>query len=264
MITPFTANWHTHTARCKHATGDIDDYCRAAVDAGLTTLGFSDHTPLPDDHWLFVRMAPEELPGYRQAIADARTRFSGLNLYTGLECEYLPELGGYYREELLGRQRMEFLVAAVHWFPYRGEWPSAHSRETANDVKALTAYTRHIVDCMASGLFLYTAHPDGFGMFYDCWDAETAAASRDIAQAARQYQVPLEINAYGLRKPHMMTADGERPVYPWEPFWDVVAACDAPAVINSDAHRPEDIIGRVDEAQYLAERCGVRLVSLSV
>ena len=26
----FRHNFHTHTYRCKHATGDVDDYCRAA------------------------------------------------------------------------------------------------------------------------------------------------------------------------------------------------------------------------------------------
>ena len=29
------ANHHTHTYRCKHATGDVDDYCRAARRAEL-------------------------------------------------------------------------------------------------------------------------------------------------------------------------------------------------------------------------------------
>lgn len=258
--TSWKSNWHTHTFRCKHATGDVADYCRAAEEAGLTTLGFSDHMPLPGGRWPSVRMLPEELPGYCHAIQQARTVFPGLRLHAGLECEYLTELGGYYREELLGREGLEYLVGAVHWFPYRGEWPSAHSRETANDPRALAAYAAHLVDMIASGLFAFIAHPDGFGMFYDEWDAETAAATRDIAQAAADADVPLEINAYGLRKPLLATPSGERPAYPWAPFWEVAAACGAPAMVNSDAHRPEDIAGKVDEALALAARSGVRLV----
>ncbi|MDD5705792.1 MAG: histidinol-phosphatase [Kiritimatiellae bacterium] len=261
LKTAFTANWHTHTWRCKHATGDVADYCRAAVDAGLTVLGFTDHMPLPNRRWISVRMSAEELPGYCQAIEEARPQFPGLRLHAALECEYLTELGGYYREELLGTHGLSYLAGAIHWFPYKDEWPSAHARDTANDPHALVAYTRHLLQMIASGLFAYIAHPDGFAMFYDCWDAETAAAARDIAQAARDANVPLEINAYGLRKPYMSTPDGERPVYPWAPFWDVVAACGAPAIVNSDAHRPEDIVGKVDEALALAARSGVRLVS---
>lgn len=258
----WTANWHTHTFRCKHASGDVADYCRAALSAGLTRLGLSDHMPLPGGRWESVRMAPEELPDYCRALREAAGAFPGLRLAAGLECEYLPELGGYYHEELLGRHGLEFLVGAIHWFPYRGEWPSAHSRETANDPRALAAYTRHLLDLIGSGLFAFIAHPDGFGMFYDTWDAETEAAARDIAQAARDAQVPLEINAYGLRKPTIPTPAGARPAYPWTPFWDTVASCGAPAIVNSDAHRPEDIDGKVPEALALAARAGVRLTDL--
>lgn len=263
MNPSFTANWHTHTARCKHASGQVADYCRAAVAAGLRTLGFSDHTPFPgDNRWFGVRMAMAELDGYRRDIEAAREAFPSLLLPIGLECEYLPELDAFYHDDLLGRQGMEYLVGAVHWFPYRGAWPSAHSRETANDPAALAAFADHSIACLRSGLFRFLAHPDGFGMFYDTWDDETLAISRAIAQAAHDCKVPLEINAYGLRKPHMTTPQGVRPVYPWEPFWEVAAACDAPVVVNADAHRPEDVVAAVDAALALARRCGVRLVTL--
>ena len=46
-----TKNYHTHTYRCQHASGDVEDYCEAAVEQGLQVLGISDHTALPDDRW---------------------------------------------------------------------------------------------------------------------------------------------------------------------------------------------------------------------
>ncbi len=256
----FKANWHTHTYRCKHATGEVDDYCRAALDAGLETLGFSDHQPLPDNLWIAVRMSPEELTGYREAIADAQGRFPALRIYPGLECEYIKSLGGYYREELLGRHNLAYLVGAVHSIPYRGEWVSIHARATPNDRHALAAYADHLIELMSTGLFAYIAHPDVFGMFYDCWDAETEAVSRAIVAAARDCRLPLEINAYGLRKPPMETSEGTRSMYPWEPFWKIAAESGATAIVNSDAHKPEDIVGKVDEALALAERTGIRVI----
>ena len=36
-------NWHTHTSRCGHAVGTDEEYVQAAIQGGLTTLGFSDH-----------------------------------------------------------------------------------------------------------------------------------------------------------------------------------------------------------------------------
>ena len=57
-------NYHTHTYRCKHATGDVIDYAKAAIEADLTTLGMSDHAALPDNRWNNVRMSMLELDDY--------------------------------------------------------------------------------------------------------------------------------------------------------------------------------------------------------
>ena len=45
-----TSNFHTHTYRCKHATGDILDYLEQAKKDGCKALGFSDQCPLPQDN----------------------------------------------------------------------------------------------------------------------------------------------------------------------------------------------------------------------
>ena len=41
------ANYHTHTWRCRHASGTERDYIENAIDHGIRILGFSDHTPYP-------------------------------------------------------------------------------------------------------------------------------------------------------------------------------------------------------------------------
>ena len=44
---------------------------------------------------------------------------------------------------------------------------------------------RHWPAWLVVGLFRLLAHPDVFGFFHDCWDADTEVVARDIAQAAR-------------------------------------------------------------------------------
>ena len=49
-------DYHTHTARCGHATGSASDYVEAARSRGLSGIGISDHlpllhTPTPVDAW---------------------------------------------------------------------------------------------------------------------------------------------------------------------------------------------------------------------
>ena len=36
-------DYHVHTSLCNHATGTMEQYVRAGVDKGLTTIGFLDH-----------------------------------------------------------------------------------------------------------------------------------------------------------------------------------------------------------------------------
>ena len=38
-------NYHTHTARCNHASGTDREYVEKAIEAGYKTLGISDHAP---------------------------------------------------------------------------------------------------------------------------------------------------------------------------------------------------------------------------
>ena len=72
------ANYHTHTPLCRHAKGSVMEYAQAACDAGLTILGFSDHTPycFPEGYYSHMRMYPDQLSGYvrEELAAKGRTQ----------------------------------------------------------------------------------------------------------------------------------------------------------------------------------------------
>src|ERR1043165_7302841 len=96
---PFSANYHTHTYRCEHASGDCVDYARVAAAAGLEILGFSEHTPLPDGRWEDMRMSAGQRDGYEAAFAGARAAFPQVRMLIGLECEFAQEYAGWDRDE---------------------------------------------------------------------------------------------------------------------------------------------------------------------
>lgn len=250
-------NYHTHTYRCKHAEADVADYVKAAVDAGLEILGISDHTPLPDNRWIDIRMHMDELEGYIKAIDEARLNFSQLTILKGMECEYLKEYHNFYSEELLGKYKFDYLSASAHFFPYNGDWVSGWEINTR---KELAAYVEYVVQMMRTGLFDYVAHPDMFGGSYHTWDEDTIACSRYLLEAAETLRVPLEINAYGLRKHTITTSNGIRHMYPWEPFWELTSQYKVTVTVNSDAHRPEDIIGKMEDALNIADKYNLKLV----
>ncbi|MBR2281394.1 MAG: hypothetical protein IJ863_02090, partial [Spirochaetales bacterium] len=57
------ATYHTHTFRCRHATGEDIDYVNSALAGGFSVLGFSDHTPFkePFETKGNIRMLESEL-----------------------------------------------------------------------------------------------------------------------------------------------------------------------------------------------------------
>ena len=85
------------------------------------------------------------------------------------------------------------------------------------------------------------------------WTPDLKAAYEDILEASLALDIPLEINAYGLRKPQVETEEGFRPPYPWMPFWELAAEYGVKTVAGSDAHRPEDVWGNIGEAFSIAE-----------
>ncbi len=256
-----TANYHTHTYRCQHATGDVADYCREAVDQGLTVLGMSDHTALPDNQWPHIRMDINELPDYCRAIDEAREKFTELTVLKGMECEYAYTYHAFYEDTLLGELQFDYLIGAAHFFPYNGEWVGSYGG--ADSAASLRAYASYFIKSMESGLFAFMAHPDLYGNSYHSWDDNSASAARDIFAAAEALKMPLEINGYGLRKPLIDTPEGTRPMYPWLPFWELAAEYDIRVIVNSDAHRPQDVRGKMAEAAAIGTRFGLQFADLS-
>lgn len=241
--------YHTHTARCQHAQGDVPDYARAAAAAGLERLGAADHTPLPDGRWAGVRMRLDELPSYEAAVAEAGRAVPGLRLLRGMECDIAPEYLGWYRDTFTARG-YDYLIASVHFATGRGG-AEVSAFGCAGDPAALRDYAARIAVAAESGLFAFVAHPDNIVDRERTWGPDAQAFARDLCAIALAHGLPLELNALGLRE-----ARG----YPWRPFWEVAAAAGCRAVASTDAHRPEHAAAGLDDLVRYADELGIALV----
>jgi len=256
-----TANYHTHTYRCKHADGDVDDFCRAAIKSGLKTLGFSDHTPFSDDKWLPIRMNILELDDYCSAIDRAKEKFPELTILKGMECEYREESLDFFKDELLGERSFDYLVLGPHFYPYEGHYLCTYGGPV--NASTLWAYTDHLVEAMHTGMFAFVAHPDLFGNCYSFWDDNCIACSRAILSAAEELCIPLEINCCGIRKGLVKYGDTTRYQYPLENFWQLATEYNVEVVVNSDAHTPGDIIDCMPEGYEIVKRYNLKLADMS-
>lgn len=249
-------NLHTHTARCKHATGTIDEYCQAAVDEGISVLGISDHAPLPDNRWLNLRMHMDELDDHLEEIEAARAKYGRLQLLSAMECEWMPAYESWYRDMLLGKYELDYLIGAGHFIP---DGEGYHARHECG----LQAYTSYLISSMESKLFAFMAHPDAFMAGRQAWGAEEQACSRDILAAAQDLGIPLELNSYGLRKPYIQSDDGLRPPYPYRSFWELAQEYRITYLINSDAHQCSDVWGNYQETVSFVDGLDLKKADMS-
>lgn len=251
-------DYHIHTYRCGHAQGDVEDYVRFAVAHDFSVLGFSDHTPLPDNFCSEIRMKMSDLAGYRQSIRKTRKKYPQIKILGGLECEYTRDYYNFYKDVLLEEMGFDYLSLGQHFFPCDGAW--VYFWKEMRGFKELMAYTDNLVEGMKSGLFSMVVHPDAFGHFYELWDENTQACSRYILEAAQDTGIPLEINGGGFRKEKLSTSQGLRRLYPLEPFWELAAQYNIKVIINSDAHMPQELLASYEECLALASRYELNLI----
>ncbi|PCJ62985.1 MAG: histidinol-phosphatase [Planctomycetota bacterium] len=253
--------YHTHTYRCKHASGEVIDYCRAAKKAGMKYIGITDHTPLPDNRWIGVRMANTDLDDYHQAILDAQEQVDGIRIFKAMECDYAKEYLNYFQVELIEKRHFEYLIGAIHFIPDGNDWISSFGFKNGDEI---LRYSDHFIEAIESKLFYFMAHPEIFAIPFVKWSNEMQQATENILSCAMQTGMPLELNAYGFRKPHHEFEDGHTlPTYPREEFWKTAQNYKIKTIINSDAHRPEDVGVGFDLAEEWVEKYQLETIELS-
>lgn len=241
-------NFHTHTWRCGHATGDEREYVEVALAGGVREMGFSDHAP-----WIDPVTAKE--PGYvvtYAAVTDYVTtvralakEYSGkIDLYLGFEAEYDP----VDPEELIGFGA-EYLILGQHFFKTPdGKYVYAGF---AGQDHLLPSYVDAVVAGIRSGYYTYVAHPDVFNFGGDA--SVYRKEMHRLCEAASDADVPLEINFLGIRQSRY---------YPTPAFLSIASEVGAPVTFGFDAHSPDVAYDgeSFPKAMALVEKYGLRYI----
>ncbi len=231
-------NFHTHTYRCKHASGKEEDYVKAAIANGFSELGFSDHGPFPDKDY-GLRMDFSELPEYVSEIERLDKVYGDrIKLFKGLEVEYHPKYSGYYKE-LISELGIEYLVLGEHTYTVSGG--TMKNIAFAESTKEYIEYAEGIAEGVETGCFAFIAHPDIMFRNNFSWDRNCDKACDIILSAAEKYSVPLEFNVNGLRRGFCSFPDGIRYQYPHERFWKQISGSSQKVIIGADCHIPEQL-----------------------
>ena len=258
-------NFHTHTFRCHHATGDVGDFAAKAKKLGMTKLGMSDHAYVQGEGDNPLHMSSRDIPEYLRLCREADANYKDLKIFCGVECDYDPSDESFFKEYYLDELGMDYLIGSVHELKGGSNQMNCFSNRHFG-VKELKIYTDLYVRMLESGLFTFYGHPDLFGMpitvGQECagWDENAASAAREILEAAAANKAVLEINVSGKWK----TVNRGYPeiIYPrWE-FWEMASDFCIDVIVNTDAHSLERLEAYSQFGIDLAEKNGLRRMEL--
>ena len=253
-------NYHSHTWRCQHASDTEEAYVVQAIESGYSVLGFADHTPWPytNGYVSNMRMRIDQLPGYVHTLRTLAEKYADqLYIPLGLECEAFPEYMGWLSD--LKGQYLDYLILGNHFELNDSTGGFYFGRcRTPGEIRR---YIQCTIAGMETGLFAYVAHPDLFCRSYPVFDAECAAAARDLCAAARALSLPLEYNLLGLQYRDRDCADGGLG-YPCESFWEIAADAGCRVIVGLDAHNVRQLTRRdlFESARTFLSGLGMEIV----
>jgi histidinol-phosphatase (PHP family) len=236
---------------------NVERYLEAASERGISSLGVSEHVYRFRqalevwDHPFWVEEAVDDLDEYCEFVR-------GSPLLLGIEADFV--LGAEDRmANLLEEHEWDYVLGSIHFVPGgavdHADWDVY---ESADPERVWRMYFEMLGDAARSGMFDVLAHPDLVKM----WGAERPRPERDprhyyelAMEGIADSDVAIEVSTAGLRKPV-----GE--IYPSRPFLELCLDVGRPLSLSSDAHVPEDLGHRYDEAIELLRSLGVEEIAV--
>lgn len=249
---PVLYETHSHTPLCKHAFGEPTEYAAVAEKRGLRGLTVTCHNPMPNGFSSRVRMAPEQFDEYLDLVEETRIEWAGrIDVRLGLEADYFQGLESWV-ERQLDSADFHYVLGSVH--PHIQEFRDRYGN--VSDLELQQTYFQLLADAAETGLFDSLAHPDLIkNEAPEAW--EPAFIMDNIRHSLDRIAatgIAMELNTSGANKrvPEM------------NPFPEMLREMNSrgiPVVIGADAHTPDRVADRFEEALALLKQCGYTHVS---
>ena len=241
---------HTHHQRCGHAEGTIEDYIRAAIDAGLAAIGISDHSPYfadPADHpHPGTTMARSEFPDYVREVLELKRKYEGkIDVLLGVEADFFPEHADVYRRHLEAYP-FDYVIGSVHVVEgksifNRNRWKNL---DDAEKIRVKDAYHDLIEQSAHSGMFDILGHIDAMKGYYPAFSDIPSHNLERVIRTIGECDLTIEVNTSGKTK----DVGGW---YPSDSILELALHAGVHVTMGSDAHVPERV---GDEFELVAKR----------
>ncbi|MDF1576980.1 MAG: histidinol-phosphatase [Desulfurivibrionaceae bacterium] len=234
---------HVHTTLCRHASGSMEEYVKAAIQRGLERLFFLEHLEVGINYFERTWLNPGDFDRYFAEGNRLREKY-GDKLFIGLGVEtgYNPER---HREilEKLAEYPWDRIAVSYHFMRIGDRHYNLVSRKPYNlevlgragVAKVVSAYFDTLLEAVRTVPAQVVCHLDAVLRYHPQIRLERGHYLRIemILAAMVERGMALEVNVSGCR---MRGA-------PF-PALDIIEAAvrrDIPLAVGSDAHRPEDV-----------------------
>ncbi|MGJ8673313.1 histidinol-phosphatase [Rubritalea sp.] len=247
------ADYHTHTPLCMHAEGEPEQYIDAAIAAGVTEYGISDHAPVGEEFFDDWRMLESQLPEYFSWVERAKAHAGDkLPVRVGMECDWLPGCESWI-QDLRSRYDWDYLIGSVHyindqWDFDNPKWVGSKWAEADID-QVWETYWSTYIDMIDSGLFDIFGHPDLIKKFGHKPAGDLSRFYEPAIDALATSGAIIELNTAGWHKPCAEQ-------YPHSEFLELARDGGIGLVISSDAHHPAEVARDFEKAKAVAKAAG--------
>lgn len=262
-------NLHTHSIY-SDGKSQPREIVEEAIRQGLTTLGFSEHSPLPFDNNFSVKSA--DMPKYVAEIAQLKAEFKGkIDIYCGLEADYLTGVSEPFAVTK-EKYHLDYLIGGVHlvgqsanpdeiWFIDGPKWEvydEGLQKFFDGDIRrAVRRFFEQSNEMIENEPFDIIAHFDKIKMhnrdryFHEDepWYRKLALETLDLI---REKGLIMEINTRGIYKKRY---NGFYPS-PW--LMEEACKMHIPAIISADAHHFSEITLEFEAAENALKKAGYR------
>ena len=243
------------------------EYVEAAILAGITEMGFSDHLgryylgkAQRKRYWDWG-MSERDLARYFNEVMDVKALFADrIVIRLGLEVDYV-EGAEHLIENIVSHYPFDYLLGSIHCIPALG-WEHLSQYTKSDPEKTYKLYFAAARAAIESGLFQSLAHID-FLWRYIIWPEsgrlELADYISDVVSASKKSTTDLEINANGYiwsRAHYVKESD------PFDLFLESIGAHSARITMGSDAHAPQMVAKLFPDIVTVLKSKGISQVSL--
>jgi histidinol-phosphatase (PHP family) len=239
--------------------GNAERYRETAEERGIAELGVAEHVYRFHqslevwDHPFWRSYAVDDLDDYCAFVREQT------DLRLGIEADYIAGREDRMANLLDGRD-WDYVVGSVHFLGDKAvdmdDWSVWLAQESAERVWG--RYFDALAEAAQSGLFDILAHPD----LVKVWGKDKPVPDGDLRrfyypamEAMADVDIAIEVSTAGWRKP-------VDEIYPAPAFLEMAIDAGKPLALSSDAHVPDQLGHRYEDAVELLESLGVTEIAV--